>query len=79
LNGRGDIVGMAFDHAGFYAAGVENGENAADKPEAAPHYVPLRFPGAIQTTPAGINFNRAIVGWYQGSDRVNHGFLAVPR
>lgn len=79
VNGRGDIVGMAFGHGGFFAAQVEKGEGATDKPETAPHYVELRFPGAIQTAPSGINFNRAIVGTYQGSDRVNHGFLAIPR
>jgi hypothetical protein len=79
VNGRGDVVGIAYGHAAFYAARVERGETSTDQPEPTFLNVELNFPGAAQTAPSGINYYRAIVGTYQKSDHVNHGFLAVPQ
>jgi len=79
VNGRGDVVGVVYGHAAFYAPQMERGEGSSDGPEPAFHYVELNFPGATQTAPSKINYNRAIVGTYQKSDHVNHGFLAVPQ
>jgi hypothetical protein len=79
VNGRGDVVGVVFGHAAFYSARVERGESSNDHPEPTFHSVELNFPGAAQTGPSAINYNRAIVGTYQKSDHVSHGFLAVPQ
>lgn len=79
VNGRGDVVGVVYGHAAFYAPGVERGESSTDGPEPSFTHVELNFPGAAQTGPSSINYNRAIVGTYQKSDHIDHGFLAVPQ
>ncbi len=79
VNGRGDVVGVVYGHAAFYAPQMERGESSTDGREPAFHYVELNFPGAVQTAPSKINYNRSIVGTYQNANGVNHGFLAIPQ
>jgi hypothetical protein len=39
------------------------------------NYIPIDFPGAISTTPFGINSKGQIVGTYFGVDRIPHAFI----
>ncbi len=47
--------------------------------ESFPKTMALKFPNATNTCTKSINYARSIVGTYQDSRYVNHGFLAIPQ
>jgi len=78
VNGRGDVVGLGpIGNGGYVAFHVEAGETSTDGSERPLNPFVVRFPGSIETVPANINYNQAIVGTYHNSDNIDHGFLAV--
>lgn len=77
INTRGDVVGLGAG-IGYFAVNPEAGESSSDSPENSPSKITIDFPGAIASTPHGLNYNRAIVGDYFDSQNHQHGFLAAP-
>jgi hypothetical protein len=76
VNGRDDLVGAAPGiEAGFVSFHNESGETGESSEKLKP--VRINFPNSNGTTPWSINFAQAIVGSYNDSNFVSHGFLAV--
>ena len=74
VNGRDDVVGLAAG-IGFVSFHVESNESGETSEVLRP--VTLHFPNSTSTTPWSINYAQSIVGTYNGSDNIPHGFLAV--
>lgn len=77
VNGHGDIVGCQPGGQAFLAFNPEAGESSTDKPDRFPVMHAFNFPSATNTCANSINFSRAIVGSYSGSNFHSHGFLAI--
>jgi hypothetical protein len=76
VNGRDDLVGEGPGiGSGFVSFHQESGETGEQSEALKP--VRIHFPGSFSTSPLSINYAQAIVGSYNDSNQVAHGFLAV--
>ena len=78
VNGRGDIAGCYNGSQAFLAHNPESseGEGSAEK---FPALLTLSPFGSKTACVMGINYPRAIVGWYYDASFKQHGFLGTPQ
>lgn len=78
VNSRGDIVGCNNASKSFIGFNAESGESG-ESTEKFPTLHNFQPFGSANSCAMGVNYSRAIVGWYYDSSFVSHGYLAVPQ